>query len=335
LTSSKKFLFFATVLALAYSDLHAESGDVNGLPNVSYRTESGFSISADFLYWFPSEETSSIWASVISVGDNTSTWGVPGFDFKWSYGFRVGVGYDFTYDQWDTVLSWTWFRMQTSHSIPATSDTVISPEFDAAFLTGDNAESLTVSWGLLFNMLDWELGRSYWVSKDLCLRPFLGIKGGWINQSIHAHYYDLTIKNVLTRDTGMEHVKNDFWGVGPSGGVNTKWKVCDFGSHFLNLFGDFSIATMWGSWACADVYTNTAFQTYSIKTKNSALGELMFRGFLGIGWDVDFHSSHFAAKLGFESQLWWNQLRIATLQVQRLHGDLTLQGLTFNCRYDY
>ena len=63
----------------------------------------------------------------------------------------------------------------------------------------------------------------------------------------------------------------------------------------------------------------------------------MFRGFVGIGWDADLRSckSHFAAKLGFESQLWLNQLRISTLQVQRLHGDLTLQGLTFNCRLDY
>ncbi len=91
------------------------------------------------------------------------------------------------------------------------------------------------------------------------------------------------------------------------------------------------MATLWGNWTCADVYKSTVPQTYSIKTKNSALGALMFRGFVGIGWDADLrsHKSHFAAKLGFETQFWLNQLRISTLQIQRLHGDLTLQGLTF------
>lgn len=57
----------------------------------------------------------------------------------------------------------------------------------------------------------------------------------------------------------------------------------------------------------------------------------MFRGFAGIGWNA----THLSAKLGFETQIWFNQLRLSTLQIQRLHGDLTLQGLTFNCRYDY
>jgi hypothetical protein len=317
--------------------LFAEEIDFGGLPNVSSRQESGWVVSADFLYWFPSEETSSIWASVISVGFDTSTWGLPGFDFTWDPGFRVGAGYNFAYDQWDSSLSWTWFRTEKEHSIPMASSTIISPEFDAAFLTGDSAGSLTGNWSLFFNMFDWELRRSYWISKNLSLCPFLGVKGGVIRQAISAHYYNLTIGGALTHNVGVEHLRNNFWGVGPSGGFNTKWKIHCFGSHFLNFFGDFSMATLWGSWTCSDHYENTAAHTFSVRTKNSTLGAPMFRGFLGAGWDVDFceGKSHFAAKLGFETQLWMNQLRIATLQVQRLHGDLTLQGLTFSCRYDY
>lgn len=280
---------------------------------------------------------SNIWASVISVGFDTSAWGAPGFNFKWDYGFRAGAGYDFEYDQWDTNLYWTWFRTETNRSIPSAADTVISPEFDAAFLTEESAQSLNGNWRLLLNMFDWELGRGYWVSKGLFLRPFMGLKGGWIHQSIHAHYYNLTVDSALTNNSGREHLKNNFWGVGPTSGVNTKWNIRTLGSHFLNFFGDFSIATMWGSWTCADVYESTVPRTYSIKTENAALGALMFRGFMGIGWDADLCSckAHFAAKLGFETQIWLNQLRISTLQIQRLHGDLTLQGLTFNCRYDY
>jgi hypothetical protein len=263
---------------------------------------------------------------------NTSSWGAPGFNFKWGYGFRLGSGYDFEYDQWDSALYWTWFRTQTTRNIPAVPSTSISPEFDAAFLTGNFAQSMKGTWSLLFNMFDWELGRSFWVSEGLSLRPFLGIKGGWIHQSIQARYFDLIIDFVPTNLTGIEHLKNNFWGLGTTGGLNTKWDIC-----FLNLFGDFSVATLWGNWTCTDVYNNTTPQTYSIKTSNAPLGALMFRGFVGMGWETDIcrYNSHFAAKLGFETQLWLNQLRLSTLQIQRLHGDLSLQGLTFNCRYDF
>ncbi|NGX32247.1 MAG: hypothetical protein K1060chlam4_00288, partial [Candidatus Anoxychlamydiales bacterium] len=173
--------------------------------------------------------------------------------------------------------------------------------------------------------------------KGLFLRPFLGVKGGWINQSIHGQYFNLTIDSVLTNHSGSESLKNNFWGIGPLGGINTKWRILNFGSNFFDFFGDFSVATMWGTWSCSDVYKNTASQTSSVNMKNSTLGALMFRGFMGIEWNVNFHAnkSHFATKLGYEMQIWLNQLRLATFQLQRLHGDLTLQGLTLNCRLDF
>ncbi len=337
LTSSRIILVSAIAFLLAGSRVHSIEKNSTGLPNVSTRKESGWALSADFLYWRPSEDTSSIWASAISIGQNTSSWDVPSFKFKRAFGFRLGTGYNLAYDQWDTALYWTWFRTEKSHTIRHAPDTFINPEFDAAFLTRNNALSLKGHWSLLFNMFDWELGRSYWVSRCLFLRPFMGIKGGWIHQSIRARYSDLIINDVQTDNSGRERLKNNFWGIGPSAGINTKWKVRDLGFHYLNFFGDFSFATLWGSWACSDVYKNTLAHKFSVKTKNSSLGVPMFRGFVGIGWDANLRAnrSHFAAKLGFEMQLWLNQLRIATLQVQRLHGDLTLHGLTFNCRYDY
>ncbi|MGH2640038.1 MAG: Lpg1974 family pore-forming outer membrane protein, partial [Rhabdochlamydiaceae bacterium] len=296
-----------------------------------------WSISADFLAWYASEEVASIWADVITIGVNTSTWRAPAFNFKWDYGLRLGIGHALIYDQWDTAFYWTWFRTDAKHTIPSQADTRIGPEFDAAFLSFDVPQSMSAHWSLDFNMFDWELGRSFRISKNLSFRPFVGLKGGWINQSIHARYFDLTINSVLTNKSGKEHLRNNFWGIGPLGGVNTKWSVRNFGSHSFNFFGDFSMAAMWGTWSCGDIYKNTIPKKYSVNTQNSSLGALMLRGFVGVGWDVDFHAggSHFATKLGYEMQLWLDQLRIATFQLQRLHDDLTLQGVTFNCRFDF
>jgi len=86
-------------------------------------------------------------------------------------------------------------------------------------------------------MFDWELGRSYWISKNLSLRPFFGIKGGWINQSINGTYYNLIINNVLTNNLGTEHLKNNFWGIGPLGGINTNWRIDSFRFFWRFFYG--------------------------------------------------------------------------------------------------
>lgn len=320
--------------------LYAIERDPKGLPNVSTKIDSSsgqLTFSADFLAWLASEEVTSIWADVITIGDNTSAWNAKGFNFSWDYGFRVGASYSFLYDDWDVAASWTWFRTSATHRIPQMPNTDISPEFFAAFLSGTPPKSMKVHWALLFDMIDLELGRSYWVSKNLSLRPFVGVKGGWIYQPIRGHYYNLIVSSVPTDLSAREHLENNFWGAGPLGGVNTKWQLREFGSHVIDLFGDFSMATLWGTWRCSDVFENSVGNISSVNTNNSTLGALMFRGFLGFEWNTYFcvSDSLLSVRLGFETQIWLNQLRLNTFQLQRLHGDLTLQGATFNCRFDF
>lgn len=314
--------------------------DVPNAPTTSTHTKSDFAkwtIQADFLAWYASEDIASIWADIITIGNNTSSWGAPSFSFNWDYGFRLGIGSHLPHDGWDSTISWTYFRTNAKHTLSFQPDNILQPEFFAGFLSGDTPQCMSAKWGLLLNMFDWELGCSYWICKHISLHPFLGIKGGWINQSILTLYSNLTINKILTNKTGQERLKNNFWGLGPSGGVNTTWRICNFHSNFFNFFGDFSLATLWGVWKCSDKYKNSANYTSSVNTKNSSLGGLMLRAFAGIGWNVDFRKgkSHFAAKVGFETQLWIDQLRIATFQLQRLHDDLSLQGITCNCRFDF
>lgn len=311
-----------------------------GVPNISTRSpcvNSTFGISADLLVWYASQEVTAIWADRIFVGDNTSSWTAEGFDFNWDVGCRVGAHYGMAHDQWDTSLIWTYFRTSRRESIPFAEDTVISPEFFAAFLSGNRPRSYSAKWAILMNMFDWDLGRSYWVSPRLALRPFIGVKGGWIRQSIEGWYRNLTIDDVATDEMGHERIKNNFWGVGPLGGIDTTWRLGQFTHNAVDLFGDFSLANLWGTWTCNDTYTNTTDYKSTVSTKNSSLGALTFRGFMGLGWECDFDGGQkrLTTKLGYEMQIWFDQLRIATFQLQRLHGDLTLQGVTLNCRCDF
>ena len=318
--------------------------NVCGLPNISCSYGS-WDFFADAFAWYTSEEASAVWANIINFNfiNNTSSFTAQDLTFNWDFGFRVGAGHNLEYDGWDTQLYWTWFRTETEQSqhVP-TSDSVlviaeIMPEFFAGDLSSNSAQSAKIRWSIRFNMFDWELGRSYWISKGLLLRPFIGLKGGWIHQSIHVQYGNLIIANAHTNNSARENAKNNFWGLGPVGGLNTKWKLRNFCTHFPSLFGDFSVATMWGNWTCNDVYNDTTGKEVLVNTKKLTLGALMLRGFAGFGWDVDFDRgrSHFATRLGYEMQLWVNQLRLSTAQLVPLHGDLTLQGITLNCRFDF
>jgi hypothetical protein len=309
----------------------------------SQKLEHSWEIDADFLYWFPSEEVSNIWADIITITpDNSSSWKAPSFDLEGNYGFRLGADHKFGSDGWDFMLGWTWFRTSSTHTLWAEPDQTVSAEFFAAFLGNlkDDGGSVTKTvgqWTLLFNMFDGNLGRNFQVSRSLSIRPFLGLKGGYIHQPIEISYLDIVTKDDLTQYSGQEHLKNNFWGVGPAGGVNTAWMLSNFRSHFISLFGDFCVATMWGRWTCSDVYNTTLGTSYVVDMKNSSLGTLMCSGFLGMGWDAYFNecSSCFHLKLGYEMQIWINQFRLSTFQLQRLHGDLTLQGLTLKCAFEF
>lgn len=296
-----------------------------------------WAVSADVMAWFASEEVSSIWANVIAQDNDAINIHVPSFDFKWDYGFRIGLGSHLVHDQWDTFFYWTHFHTDACHSISPILQLIPAQEFFAGFLSGDNPRSISAKWSLSFNLADWELGRSYCISDGLAMRPFLGIKAGIINQSIDAQYDDLIINNVFTDNFGKECLKNNFFGIGPSGGVNSTWKLYNGGSQFVSLFGDFSTALLWGTWKCSDVYKNNLSYTSSVNTTKTSLGSLAFRGFMGIKWETDINAekSHFTTKIGYEMQFWLNQLRINTFQLQRLQEDLTIQGITVSCQFDF
>ena len=338
--SNTRIVFIIALLVVPIPKLYTVQNNLSCLANDSTHPRysmSNWAVSADFVAWLASEEISSIWADVINVADDAININVPGFNFKWDYGFRIGLGRNLAHDQWDTAFYWTRFHTDAKHSISSILQLVPAQEFFAGFLSGDNPRSMSAKWSLFFNMFDWELGRNYLISNRWSMRPFLGIKAGWINQSIHARYDDLIIDEAFTNSSGKEYLKNNFFGIGPSEGINVTWKAYNRGPHCFNVFGDFSTAALWGSWMCSDVYNNTIFYTSSVNTKKTSLGALAFRGFMGIEWDASFNAdrSHFAAKIGYEMQLWLNQLRINTFQLQRLQDDLTLQGITFYWRFDF
>ncbi len=286
--------------------------------------------SADLLYWFASEEPDSIWATAAGeAGFNRILFKGADLSFDWDYGVRLGIRRVCFCDRWDTRLYWTGYWTQGRDALPDTG-ALIFTEFFGGFVNQDQARSGQVQWRLNYSMFDWELGHPFCCCRGLTVRPFLAIKGGWINQTIHSSWQNETDTMPPVPFESTENLTNDFWGIGPCGGINTAWTLC----RYLTLVGDVSAAMLWGNWDFIDVYQNTTPKEIIVTLPHSHLGGSMLRSFVGARWEAVCRC-HLAVSLGYEMQIWFNQLRIATFQQLRLHGDLTIQGVTFRCQCDF
>jgi hypothetical protein len=303
-----------------------------------------FDIFSDLLVWTAREAGADCWAEVITSNASTSLNELHQVHFEWNPGFRVGIVYKMKRDEWNTQAYYTRFNTKGKDCISSSPGTVHSTflgnfyidNASGAGLSGPAYQKASIDWTIHFNMFDWDLGRNFWISKSLVLRPFLGIKGGWINQFIHSKWQNPNLTGAKFYNIGTENLKNNFWGIGPEAGINTKWNLFCNQTQFY-LFGDIFGALMWGHWSFYDVFQNDLEQQVFIDLQKINSGSSMLRTFMGFGWDAPFSQNRyrFSTKLGYEMQFWLDQLQFYSFTGGRLVNTLTLQGGTLEFCIDF
>ncbi|MCB1067680.1 MAG: hypothetical protein KDK56_05800 [Simkania sp.] len=271
-------------------------------------------------------------------------------DWEFDPGFRVGLGYNFDYDDWDlhTYYTWLYSYPKTSSSVPA--DTLDSdngqfivglfasnPFTNNGSTTFELFEKARSNWQLQFNAWDLDLGRSYYVSKRLALQPIAGLKAALIRQHLGTHYSRPASKggendnfiNMSVRE------KSRFWAVGPKLGVFGSWEL----GYGFSINADVHGALVYGE--------NTTHVTYkgqrnSGDTLSLRLTDETYRlrpmAYLNLGlewgrcfWDWMYFSLH----LGWETQYWWHQMNFTSFNDTTPEGDLSLTGLNAGIRFDF
>ena len=282
----------------------------------------------DVLVWHASEEVSTVWSSTITTSGSPRTFSTENVQFDWNAGFRIGLAHEFDEQSWDTKLYWTNFRSTESTTIPPGNHAIV-PEFFSGFVSGDAGvfNSAALDWGFTFNNVDFEMGRTLDVGESISLHPFMGLKAAIIDQKILANWANQSLEMAAT-----EYVDHAFRGLGPSFGIDGRWKVPRCGN--LSLVGSFSGAILWGVWNVDDTYERTddafpvlTYGAFTTSMNDSSLGSLNLNYFLGLEW-IRQGDITVSGRLGYELQWWANQQRLPTFQQLPMHGDLTLQGLT-------
>jgi hypothetical protein len=306
-------------------------------------SDNGWYLFADALYWH-ADVGNTDWAFRNNNTANTN--GVERganhtLDFKWSWGFRVGLGANMDHDEWDTNIYYTWFHTKNSNAIGTSgaTQTAVDNQGSVGRISGGS-----IDWRIHYSMFDWELGRWYYVSKSLALRPHIGIKGGWIHQKVDRRF------TINSTSSASADLKNNFWGVGAAGGANTSWILGHVGTHNFTMFGDFAGALMYGHFNVTHNETvttnNVVVDGKNPQGLNRNLAVPVLQAMFGLGWDTSFNRDrcHFGLKVGYEFQYWFRQNQMLnmkngspanTVQYWRNADDLSLQGLTIDFRFDF
>lgn len=296
---------------------------------------------------------------------------LPHSKFRW--GFKLGLGYCNPCDGWDLSLLWTRFHGKASSDVEAdiTDNRTLLPLWSqfvssqGSLIYATRAED---HWKVKLNLVDFELGRNYWVSKYLSMRPFVGIRYASIKQHTEIEYRGGSWSSITTGDStqpalnSIVDLQNDYRGAGLRAGIDSKW---NFGCGWA-IYGDLAASIIYGRFHInhnEDIRqaTNPHTIVNILDTEESLrAARAMLDLALGVQWQAMFCDCQyvFTAMLGWEQHLFFNQNQMwranrvgATAQTiavnpavlnltgqnvfDQKRGSLDTQGWTLAFRFDF
>jgi hypothetical protein len=315
-------------------------------------------IEADYLFWKPNLEDTSF--ALKGTGSTNSTTGAvvgkekikqPSFDL--SSGARLGLG-GYTNDSWDVGFRGTYLYSdahKTIHAHPENNQIIAPQWFSSIF--GTQGTKATADWRMNFYLLDFTIGREYFLTKRFSVHPFIGLRGAAIFFKDSSHFRS----NFQSSSTSSFAVSDRFsakqsiWGAGPRIGFDLNFYVaCDW------LFmGGLSGSLLYTNYRVSERFkgfyapTTTTIAPFNLKGKQSSnFGRGNIDAYFGFGWSHWYNngSTRVTIALSFEAQEWFNLNQLFSLEsvtptnrldihADKNHGDLSLIGGTLHFKIDF
>lgn len=267
--------------------------------------------------------------------------------FDWHSGFRVGLGWNTKHDGWDFLLAWTRLYAHENSSANTVGTTYIFPSFADPNIATDPVASASAHFRLHLDQLELILGREFYVSRALSLKPKIGIITDWIDQKFDVDYTNPTgigLQPAGSYDYSKN--KNDFWGTGLKAGLGTQWEL----GWGFSIFGDGAFSILYGKFDVSkqdELYGSVGGTTTSASTHlkdNFRIARYIADLCLGLRWDYMFSDDriHLGLQAGWEDHIYFGQNQFLTTPNSTYIGindnenqDLTLQGFVLGARLDF
>lgn len=328
-------------------------------PSCRFATCNGwnFYFTAEGLYWIPKENGLVIAQNgVPGPGPQTSDVPPQSYNFRgnlericpdFDWGFRLGLGYNFCMDEWETKFIWTSYKTSKREDYSG----MLLNLWGHTDVPSSSASSLIDSkWNFKYNVFDFELGRAFGAGRCFCLRPYLGVRGAWIDQNLTI-YNEVLLLNPDPGDvlsTDLEALSN-FSGGGFRFGLDSRLDFC----WDLSLYGLASYSLLYGQFT-SDFY-ETASGSNEMGDQVSDLviadskdqfhmGTSCLNLSMGLQWNRGFccNRFRFGLHIAWEQSLWFqlNQMNHFQHNLEEGHlyqenGNLSLQGISFGARVDF
>lgn len=314
-------------------------------PNAGPRVTDGVDVfvDADFIWWYT--EIDGLGYAMTGYDNRSANTPPAGKlynpNWKWEPGFKVSLGLALGHDGWDLGAEYTWLRYGTQ------SGTVTSDNLYPMWNIANNYTNFTANPGatgslaaasyktsLHFNVIDLELGRNYFVSQHLKMRPFVGLKGAWTTNDYQVTYTRRASSSA--NDTDLMKNNQDHWGIGLRTGLDTAW-------HFTkewSIYGDVAFSALWSRFKVTrtdtDADSSSTNTVFNVTNTVHTLKPVLEMG-MGLRWETWFSDNdyHFLVQAGWEQQLWYEYNQHFSVYEEANRGDLTLQGLTVKVRFDF
>jgi hypothetical protein len=312
-------------------------------------------IDASFIYWNAQQSNMDLARSAaLNAADPTPVHSSSILHQKVNYnpGFKVGLGFNFNYDDWVGSIEYTRLHQTTTTSSNAPKTSIASGPgsgvwdptswFDAvnAPLQFSHIHS---SWHLNMDMIDANLSRPFYQGRQLTILPYMGLRALFLHQKLNIR--GINALNTTTPPLTSNN-SSKCWSLGPNVGANVHW-ILGLGFRLEGFAGGSLLYTR---------YTRVAHQendqgldvaganpAFSGKTHFSAVRPVANAG-LGMGWGgyCCEQRYHFDLSARYDFMVAWSQgvmrelVSIYSPATQGTWaGDLQIHGLTVSARFDF
>lgn len=290
----------------------------------------------DLLIWQAREGGADNWAKTITPAGVQQTAQLADAPFNWNEGVRLSIGHFFR-ENGDINLAFTHYTTTATNQISG----IVYSSLDANYFAnntngasfGPSYSNANVRWQLFYNNLDLELGHDFRLDSLLKLHPHFGLEFASINQNIYTNWNNPTTTSTFT--AASENLKNDFSGIGPVFGIDSLWSLYAGSHQSFNIVGNLTTALVWGEWTFKDVYNNNLPVTITVNGDGINGLSPMVGGLLGVQWNMTFPATELNVRLGYEEQIWFNQMQIYFLDTGKMNRTTTFQGANLQIKFTF
>ncbi len=292
-------------------------------------------LSGDAFYFLPREKSIAFLTKQqdIFITDDFTKAGRVFPSFDWEFGYRLAIGYLFAHQKWDVSFNWTHYHA-FSHQQRGDPENAFIGMFPiwsigSDIISGDHVSFGKMHWKLHLDLLDLKFTRDFTFNRFI-LKPFASLTAGWVNQAFDIEYAG----GIFLSDFDRVKMKNNYWGMGPTVGVDPRFYL---GAGW-SLYANAAISMLLGSF---HVHQQETYLFAKRFDRHAFPFHLAWISDLGIGilWKTLFSHERFALsfKLGWEYLVLFHQnaLKQGEFHLVSHNRDLQLQGGVFSTRFDF